>query len=245
MTHDRPQDEFLPELVTSNAESILIIDDDPLIREMVVLKLDQAGYEILSAASVQHALDLIQKFGLPHLAIVDIHMPERNGLEFCQEILGYSDLPIIMLTADDDLSTIIDAIEHFAEDYIVKPFNLNEMLVRVRRILRRVGDTDYAMAPDVRIDDRLTVNITTQTAVVDGASISLTPTECKLLHILLQHRNSVVRTDYLLKRIWPNEEIFEDALRVHVHRLRQKLAGPDNAQHYIITERGVGYRLMA
>ncbi|MCB0045678.1 MAG: response regulator transcription factor [Caldilineaceae bacterium] len=231
-------------MVTPHAESILVIDDDPHICEMVTIKLEQAGYKVFSAGSVEHAMDLIRKFGLPHLAIVDIHMPERSGLDFCEEILAYSDLPIMMLTADDDLSTIIESIERYAEDYIVKPFNLNELLVRVRRVLRRVVDTDYAMAPQQRIDSGLTVNIAAQTIYVDDAEKKLTPTESKLLHILLQHRNTVVRTDYLLKRIWPNEEIFEDTLRVHIHRLRQKLNTSEQKHPYIVTERGVGYRFI-
>ena len=242
MTDYRPSDTFLPNLVTADAESILIVDDDPQIRELVTLKLEQSGYNVLSAAAADHALSLIAKRGLPHLALVDIHMPGRTGLDFCEEVLSYSDLPIIMLTADGDLSTIIDAIEYYAEDYVVKPFNLNELLVRIRRVLRRMNDTGYAMTPVQRIDDHLSINIGAQRLQIDGQEKRLTPIESKLLHILVQHRRNAVRTEYLLKRVWPHDEVYEDALRVHIHRLRKKLIASDHTHQYIVTERGIGYR---
>ena len=154
MTDNCPEDTFIPELVTPYGEAVLVLDDDPQILALVTIKLEHAGYQVISASAVDHALALIGKLGLPHLALVDIHMPGRSGLDFCAEILSYSDLPIIMLTADSDLTTIIDAIEYYAEDYIVKPFNLNELLVRIRRVLRRMSDGGYAMTPVQKINDR-------------------------------------------------------------------------------------------
>lgn len=237
-------DAFLPELVTANAESILVIDDDPHILEMVSFKLEQAGYDVSTAPSGVDALKRIEKSGLPHLAIVDIFMPGISGLEFCEEVQKYSDLPVIMLTANDDLTTVIESIEHYAEDYIVKPFSLNELLVRVRRVLRRVGDTGYALSPIQLVDERLSINIGAQVIIVDGEEKRLTPTESKLLHILLRNAGRTVTTDYLLKRLWPQDEVFEDSLRVHVHRLRQKIESADRGRQYILTERGQGYRFI-
>ncbi len=244
MVDNCPEDTFMPELVTAFGEAILVLDDDHQILELVTIKLEHAGYHVISASAVDRALALIDKLGLPHLALVDIHMPGRSGLDFCAEILSYSDLPIIMLTADSDLTTIIDAIEYYAEDYIVKPFNLNELLVRIRRVLRRVSDSDYAMAPVQTINDRLAINIGAQTVIIDGDERRLTPIESKLLHILVRHRGNAVRSEYLLKRVWPHEEVYEDALRVHIHRLRQKLKIGQSDHQTIVTERGVGYRFV-
>jgi len=235
---------FFPELMTANAKSILVVDDDPDIRELVSFKLRQAGYEAITAESGMAALKLIRQYGLPHLAIVDIFMPGMSGLEFCEEVQKYSDLPVIMLTANADLATIIESIEYYAEDYITKPFKLNELLVRVRRVLRRVGDTGYALSPLQQVDEHLAVNIGAQKVIVDGEEKRLTPTESKLLYILMRNAGRIVTTEFLLKRLWPQDEVFEDALRVHVHRLRQKIEAPDRDSHYIITERGQGYRFV-
>jgi len=235
---------FFPELMTANAESIMVVDDDPVIRELVSFKLREAGYNVLTADSGPAALALIERRGLPHLAIVDIFMPGMSGLEFCEEVQKYADLPVIMLTANADLATIIESIEYYAEDYITKPFKLNELLVRVRRVLRRVGDTRYALSPIQQIDERLAVNISARTVIVDGQEKRLTPTESKLLYILLRNAGRVVTTEFLLKRLWPQDEVFEDALRVHVHRLRHKIDAPCKNRHYIITERGQGYRFV-
>jgi DNA-binding response OmpR family regulator len=237
-------DAFFPELMTSNAESILVVDDDPDIRELVSFKLSQAGYQVMAVESGMAALNLIEQRGFPHLAIVDIFMPGMSGLEFCEEVQKYSDLPVVMLTANADLATIIESIEYYAEDYITKPFKLNELLVRVRRVLRRVGDTGYALSPIQRVDDHLSINISAQRVIVDGEEKHLTPTESKLLYILLRNRGHIVTTDFLLKRLWPQDEVFEDALRVHIHRLRQKIESPGPAIRYIITERGQGYRFV-
>lgn len=237
-------DAFFPELMTVNAESILVVDDDADIRELVSFKLRQAGYEVMTADSGATALKLIEQRGLPHLAIVDIFMPGMSGLEFCEEVQQYTDLPIIMLTANADLTTIIESIEYYAEDYITKPFKLNELLVRVRRVLRRVGDTSYALSPVEKIDDHLSVNIGAKIVFVDGQAKQLTPTESKLLYILLRNAGHVVTTEFLLKRLWPRTEVFEDALRVHIHRLRHKINASGRDDSYIITERGQGYRFV-
>jgi len=125
--HERPQ-------------RILIVDDDPAIRQMVRDKLDREGFEVLEAASGQEALAVIDRRGLPHLAIVDINMPGMDGFEFCQAVQCFCDLPVILLTAIDEEETVIRGIEHYAEDYVTKPFSPRELVARVRRVLRRTGD---------------------------------------------------------------------------------------------------------
>lgn len=223
---------------------ILVVDDEPEVRNLIIRKLTNVGFDLLSANSAGHALEVIQQKGLPHLAIIDINMPGMNGLELCEAIQQYVDLPVILVTAISESTTTIKAIEHYAEDYIVKPFNLDELVARVQRLLRRINDFSYADGPLVRISPRLTINFVLKQAFVDGKMVELTPTETKLLHILWRHSGRVVTNEFLLGRVWPHEEVFEDTLRVHVHRLRQKIDNKGQTEKHILTERGQGYRFV-
>ena len=127
-------------------QRILVVDDDPDILRLVSAKLDRAGFDVLTASSGQQALDMIERRGLPHLAIVDLMMPGMSGFDFCQTVQQYTDLPVIMLTAIDEEETVIRGIQHFAEDYITKPFSPRELVARVERVLRRIADYGYAIA---------------------------------------------------------------------------------------------------
>jgi DNA-binding response OmpR family regulator len=225
----------------ARSQRILVVDDDPAILRLVGDKLDHAGYEVFTATSGQQALDLIARYGVPHLAIVDIKMPKMDGLKLCQAVQEFIDLPIILLTAVDQEETIIQGIEFCAEDYITKPFSPRELLARVRRVLRRIGSFAYTLEPVTRVDDRLAVDFAHQRAIVDGQPIPLTPTETKILYILMRNAGRVVTNDFLLRRLWPLEEVFEDTLRVHVHRLRRKIEATPTQPLYIVTERGLGY----
>jgi DNA-binding response OmpR family regulator len=229
-------------LASSYLQRILVVDDDPMILRMVADKLDRAGYEVFTAASGQHALDLIERQGLPHLAVVDITMPGMDGFEFCRRVQAYSDLPVILLTAVDEEETIIRGIEQFAEDYVTKPFSPRELVARIQRVLRRVGDFAYTLEPVTKVDARLAVDFGHQRVIVDGRPQALTPTETKLLYILMSNAGRIVTYGFLLGRLWPLEEVYEDTLRVHVHRLRKKIQSPGSEVQYITTERGVGYR---
>jgi DNA-binding response OmpR family regulator len=223
-------------------QRILIVEDDRLTRRLVELKLQYAGFEVLTAASGQEGLDVIARHGLPHLAIVDINMPGMNGLEFCQAVQQFSDLPIIMVTAVDEEETVVQSIEQYAEDYIIKPFSPRELTARVQRVLRRIGDFAYTLAPVTKVDDRLGVDFAHQEALVEGQTVDLTRIETKLLYILMRNAGRTVTSDFLQRRLWPLDEAFENTLRVHVRRLRQKIeADPGHPQH-IITDRGLGYR---
>ncbi|UCC62798.1 MAG: response regulator transcription factor [Anaerolineae bacterium] len=230
---------------SAQRQRILVVDDDPDILRLVGDKLDLAGFEVFTAASGGQALDAIARRGLPHLAIVDLNMPGMDGFEFCQTVQQFADLPIIMLTAVDVEETVIRGIEHFAEDYVTKPFSPRELVVRVQRVLRRIGDFAYTLDPVTQVDYHLAVDFAGQQAVVDGQAISLTPTETKVLYILMRNAGRTVTIDFLLRRLWPLEEVFEDTLRVHIYRLRQKIETTPGQPHYIVTERGLGYRFEA
>ena len=226
-------------------QRILVVDDDPAILRLVRDKLDRAGFDVWTAASGREALDVISRHGLPHLAIVDIMMAGMDGFEFCRTVQEFTDLPVIMLTAVDEEETVIQGIEHFAEDYVTKPFSPRELVARVERVLRRIGDFAYTLDPVARVDDRLAVDFAHQQALVDGQPVDLTPTETKLLYILMRNAGRTVTTDFLLRRLWPLEQVFEDVLRVHVHRLRQKIEPVPGQPRHVVTERGLGYTFVA
>ena len=223
---------------------ILVVDDDPDIVTTVALTLELEGFEVMKADSAANAERQIHKHGLPHLALVDIMMPVTDGLEFCRRVQEYCDLPVILLTAVDDDETKVRSIEDVAEDYITKPFHPPELVARVKRVLRRLGNVPVRFEPETQIDEHLAVNFSGKRASVDGKEVSLTPTETKILHILLSNARRTVRTDFLLGRLWPHDEIFEDTLRVHVHRLRQKIEPNVSSPRYLVTHRGEGYVFM-
>jgi DNA-binding response OmpR family regulator len=224
------------------SKRILAVDDNPQTLEILERSLGKAGFDISTAASGNMGLQMIKRNGLPHLALVDIHMPGMDGFEFSREVHKFCDLPIIMLTAVDMEETIIEAIDEFAEDYVVKPFSPGELIARVRRVLRRIGDFGYTEGPIVHIDERLQIDFPNRLVTVDGKQKTLTPIESKLLYILLKNVGRIVTTDFLLRRLWPMETAYEDRLRVHVHRLRKKIE--KKGEPYIASERGQGYRFI-
>ncbi len=237
-------DSILPDKNASEFPRVLVVDDDPAIVRLVSSKLDMGGYRVMTATSGSDALDRIAQDGLPHLAIVDINMPGIDGFEFCRTVQQFADLPVILLTAVDQEDVVIQGIEHFAEDYVTKPFSPRELMARVGRVLRRMGDFAYTLDPIIQVDQHLAVDFVHQQVVSDGEVISLTPTETKILFILMRNAGRTVTNDFLLRRIWPLDEIFEDTLRVHIHRLRQKIESKPNGVKYVGTERGIGYRFL-
>lgn len=223
---------------------ILSVDDDPDILFTVRRSLENEGFAVATADSAARALEWIDKEGLPHLAVVDIRMPGMGGLELAREIRRYCDLPIILLTAVDDEKTVVQALEEVAEDYVVKPFRPAELAARVKRVLRRIEDFSFAQSKLTEVDEHLSLDFAHQEAIRGGERIALTPTETKILHILARSRQRTVTTDYLLRRVWPLEEVFEDSLRVHIHRLRHKIEPNPSKPRYLITHRGLGYSLL-
>ncbi len=221
--------------------AVLVVDDDPSILTIVRQALEREGLAVATVSSGAEALAWIDTHGLPHLAVVDIKMPKMDGLTLSRRIQRASDVPVVLLTAVDDEHTVVEAFDELAEDYVIKPFNPRELAARVKRVLRRMGDFAYARAPVLEIDERLQVDLVHRVVVVEGRKTSLTPTEAKLLHILIRSARRTVTTDHLLRRVWPLEEVFEDTLRVHMHRLRQKIEPDPSRPRYLVTQRGLGY----
>ena len=224
-----------------DVQRILVVDDNTYTLRIVKHTLEQAGYQVSTAVSGEEGLTMIDRYGFPHLAVVDLHMPGISGFEFCRSLHEYSDVPVIMLTAVGSEETVIEGLDKYADDYIVKPFNSPELVARVQRVLRRMGDYNYTLDAVTVVDDRLMVNFPKREAIVEGESVSLTPTEAKLLYILVRNAGRIVTTDFLLSRIWPLQNAQEDRLHVHVHRLRRKIEADHNQPTYIVAERGTGY----
>jgi DNA-binding response OmpR family regulator len=177
---------------------------------------------------------------------VDINMPPgMDGFELCEELHEFSDLPIIMLTAVDEEETVIQALEQFAEDYITKPFDLGELLARVRRVIRRIGSFRGSLDPAVSVDEHMQVNFPKCEITMDGAAVALTPTETKLLYILMRSAGDILKASFIMRRLWPEEIPNEGKLRVNVHRLRDKIETGGSGHHYIVSHRGVGYQFMS
>jgi DNA-binding response OmpR family regulator len=219
----------------------LTVDDDPATLLVVERALAKAGFDVWTAASGEAAMAILRRKGLPHLAVVDLLMPGMGGLDFCRQLKEWSDVPLIILTSVNTKETVIDAIERFAEDYIVKPFDPRELVARANRVLRRMGELAYLLAPVTAVDPHLSIDFVHHRAIVDGRDVELGPIESKLLYLLMKGAGRPQSNAHLLDRIWPNQEVFEDTLRVHVHRLRRKIEPQPASPRYVVTERGIGY----
>lgn len=220
---------------------VLTVDDDPATLLVVEKALARAGFEVWAASSGEAGMEILHRQGLPHLVVVDLLMPGMGGLDLCHQIKAWSDVPLIILTSVSAKETLIDAIERFAEDYMVKPFDPRELVARARRVLRRMGEPAYSLEPVTAVDGHLSIDFVHQRAILDGQEVELGPIESKLLYLLMKSAGRPQSNAHLIGRIWPNQEVFEDTLRVHVHRLRRKIEPQPGVPRYIVTERGVGY----
>ena len=223
--------------------TVLVIDDSVETVQIVKYSLEKGGYEVITALSGDEALELMRTKGVPHLIIADLNMPPgMDGFEFCRIVSRWCDVPIIMLTAMDEAETVVKGLEQYAEDYVIKPFTPDELLARVRRVLSRIGLFPFEPASPLAIDDCLKIAFPDRVLYFAGREISLTPTETKLLYLLLRRPGDTVSYDYLLRRMWPREMVFEDRLHVFIHRLRNKLVRNDVTHQYVVLDRGSGYR---
>jgi DNA-binding response OmpR family regulator len=220
---------------------VLFVEDDSNICKLVDDYLSVHGYEVTTIGDGPEALDYIKEHGLPHIALIDLTLPTVHGFDLSHKIKSMADVPIIFVTSTNDTDTVVLGLKKYAEDFIVKPFELRELEARVQVVLARMPSLDYASEPVIKVDEQLSIDFAHNRIIVNGKALSLTPTESILLHVLLRSAGRVVENRMLIARVWPSEEIFEDTLRVHMHRLRRKLEADSHHPHYIRTERGVGY----
>ena len=223
---------------------ILVIDDAAEVIEAVTVSfgVQWRETEIIGADSGELGQDLIEQEH-PDVVLLDIAMPGMDGFETLRRIREFSDVPVIMLTARDEVLDKVKGLELGADDYVTKPFDHLELLARVKALLRRLDmPQPVSRAPSFRSGD-LTVDFAAQEVRIGEEPVPLTATEFKLLYHLVRNAGHVLRHETLLAKVWGREYVDEiDYLRVYIRRLRRKLeADPEHPRH-IITERGVGYR---
>ena len=231
-------------MMSTEHKRLLIVDDDAKIIPILRDAFEAEGYEVAVFADAPAVLRYIQTYGLPHLALIDLELPSMHGFDLSEKLKALGDVPIIFLTGNAETDTIVDALTHYADDYVTKPFKIRELAARVRRVLSRFPDFDYAQHPVLQVDGHLSIDFGLSRLLIGGQPVLLTPTEASLLHILIRNAGQVVTTDTLIARVWPADEVYEDTLRVHMHRLRRKIEPDLHTPRYIQTERGIGYRFV-
>lgn len=217
---------------------ILVVDDEKNICELLRLYLEKEGYEVLMAYDGEQAVEEVRQQG-PALVLLDIMMPKMDGWEAVREIRGFSQVPVIMLTAKGETFDKVMGLDLGADDYIVKPFDTKEVVARIKAVLRRAGEGDDEGEVNY---DKLSVNIVRYELKVDGIKVDTPPKELELLYHLAKNPNRVFTRDQLLDEVW-GFEYFGDSrtVDVHIKRLREKLEGVSD-QWELKTVWGVGYK---
>jgi len=221
---------------------VLVIDDEPPIRKLLRVGLSAHGYEILEAANGKMALAALSQQA-PDLVILDLGLPDMQGHELLRTMrVRYDSVPIVVLSSRDDEAGKVQALDSGADDYVTKPFGMDELLARMRAALRHQLQT-HGERPIFRVGD-LSVDLVRRIVKVRDNEIKLSPKEYELLRILVQHAGKVLTHKFLLGQLWDD---LTDAqyLRVYVRQLRQKIEADPERPHYILTETGIGYRLRA
>jgi two-component system response regulator ResD len=228
---------------TMNEQTILVVDDEPSIREVVTLYLRRAGYRVLVARDGQEALQALERHA-PDLVVLDLMLPQVDGLEITRQMRTTGDTPIIMLTARREETDRILGLEMGADDYVVKPFSPRELVSRVKAVLRRAGGASRAGDDgQVLSFDGLRIDPQTRVVEVDGEERALTATEFDLLWALARHPHQVLNRDQLLDMVWGfNEYVDPSTVTVHVRRLREKVEKDPSHPRHVLTVWGVGYK---
>jgi two-component system, OmpR family, response regulator MtrA len=219
---------------------ILLVEDDPSIREVTAIGLGAAGFDLATAADGVEGLDRFRADPFD-LVLLDVMLPRMDGYEVCRQIRKTSTVPIVMLTARADTMDVVVGLEAGADDYVRKPFDLPELIARVRAALRRAGGAGDEVAT-LRLGS-LTIDVAGRTVVRNGAEIPLTRTEFDLLLELVRHAGQVLTRDVLLDRVWGYDYLGDSRLvDVAIQRLRAKVEADPAAPELIQTVRGSGYK---
>jgi len=224
------------------ATQVLVVDDEPQIRRFIETGLSGRGYTVLTAANGREALELIVT-AEPDLVVLDLAMPQLDGLSVITRVREWSHVPIIVLSVRDDDHGKVEALDRGADDYLTKPFSMNELLARIRVALRHAGQREATAQPVLRAG-ALEMDLVGHIVTLEGEEVHLTPTEFDLLRMLLSNADRVVTQRQLLREVWgPGYEDDIQTLRIFVAQVRRKLKENTAQPHYILTEPGVGYRL--
>ena len=223
---------------------ILVVDDHIQIPQLLQKRLEKDGYAVSIATSAQQALIVIENYGFPDLAILDIVMPGTDGLALADRLKKVGNVPIIFLSAYSNRTLKASAINLYGEDYIDKPYKYQELLARIRRILSRFSAKHDKPIAEAVIGNRLRVNFEQQFALLDGSRISLTLSETVLLKFLCENRGNVVPAELLLEEIHgPGHNHRVNSLHVQVRRLRAKIEADPSHPRYVVTVHGKGYMM--
>lgn len=220
---------------------ILVVDDEPQITRVLRTSLSPHGYEVRIANDGEAALEVFQEWN-PDLIITDLSMPKMTGIELCENVRDRSHVPIIVLSVRGDDKNKVEALDKGADDYVTKPFSINELLARIRANLRRAS---LAREPEssepIKIGE-FEINLQTRIVKVSGKEIHLTPKEFDLLVYMARHPEKVLTHTALLNAVWGSQNVQQpEYLRVFINQLRKKIE-PEETPRYILTEPWVGYR---
>jgi two-component system phosphate regulon response regulator PhoB len=219
---------------------ILIVDDEPAIREMIGVALIGAGYEILEAGNALEARRILAA-RQPDLILLDWMLPGQSGFEFARHLHSknaHPPPPVIMLTARDQETDKIAALEAGADDYVSKPFSVSELLARIKAVLRRTAQRDDKELLEI---DGIKLDPGTCRVTVGEAPVELSPLEFRLLHFFMTHRERVYSRQQLIEQVWDTAHVEDRTVDVHIRRLR-KILGPSGHDRFIQTVRSAGYR---
>lgn len=224
-------------------KTILIVEDETSIAEVVSLYLKRAGFETRHAADGKAAMAILEQ-GIPELAIIDIMLPEVDGLSLTRWLRERSNVPIIMLTARREELDRIAGLEMGADDYVVKPFSPQELVSRVRAVLRRTGREGDGMEPEQALNfDNLLIDPRSRTLTLYDEEVVLTAKEFDMLYLLARHPRQVFTRDQLLERVWGGADYIDPGtVTVHVRRLREKIENDPSTPTHLVTVWGVGYK---
>jgi len=225
-----------------NTSTILVVDDEPQLRRAMKATLTDLGYSVLEAKTGEEALQKLRTDS-PDLILLDLNMPGIGGLETCRAIRETSDIPVIVLSVRNTERDKVQALDAGADDYVTKPFGIQELLARIRAAMRRMpvsGDSD---AP-LMLGEELEIDFATRRVTLNGKSARLTPKEFDLLKFLAEHANKPIGHRKLLQTVWgPDYGDEVEYLRVVVNQLRKKIEPVPSRPKYLLTEPWVGYRL--
>ena len=226
--------------MTNQTVSILVVDDEPPIRKLLRVGLGSQGYTVSEAPNAKAAIEILQT-ERPDLILLDLGLPGMTGLELLGKWRGDGlDIPVVILSSRTDEAGIVSALELGADDYVTKPFGMNELVARIRVALRHKFQ-QQGEKPVFHTGD-LSVDLVKRIVKVEGKEVKLSPKEYDILRMLVQYAGKVLTHQFLMKQIW-NDSTDVQYLRVYVRQLRQKIEKTPDQPRYIITETGVGYRL--
>ncbi len=228
--------------------TILTADDDPQLLRLVTRNLQLEGYEVIAVSDGQQALEQVEQRS-PDLVLLDVMMPKMDGFTVCQRVREFSAVPVIIVTARGQDQDKVRGLDLGADDYLTKPFSVDELLARVRAVLRRTQFTTHESAQALRTTStigELTVDYAQHMVLMKDREIALTPTEYRIISYLAQNAGRVVTQDLLLEHVWGIEYVGEShMLQVNINRLRRKIEDDPTHPRYLLTKVGVGYLINA